>query len=204
MKKKIAIYKEKIKQLEEENARLCKNIKNLAEQTEQAELILYKAWVNSGEENAQIEKAGRMLLNAYMPIKSFDEFWKISPSHYDHVDLASDMAKRAFSFRKFARIKRAASASEAYTDWEIAKDLPLEEIACRLKEGQMWDLGLLRELCRRAGMLREWQEADAAAFERIAAIVAKKLGADIGIQEDMFQKTAESDEDDTKGNETEK
>lgn len=203
MKKKIAVYKEKIKQLEEENARLCKNIKNLAEQAEQAELIIYKAWVDSGEENDQIEKAGRMLLNAYMPIKSFDEFWKISPSHYDHIDPIPDMAKRAFSFRKFARIKRAASASEAYTDWKIAKDLPLEEIACCLKEGQIWDLGLLRELCRRAGMLREWQEADAAAFERVAAIAAKKLGVDIGLPEDMFQKTAESDKNDAEENETE-
>ena len=203
MKKKIAVYKEKIKQLEKENARLCKNIKNLAEQIEQAELILYEAWADSGEENAQIEKAGRMLLNAYMPIKSFDEFWKISPSHYDHVDPAPDMAKRAFTFRKFTRIKRAAHASEAYTDWKISKDLPLEEIVCSLKEGQIWDLGLLRELCRRAGMLREWQEADAAAFERIAAIAAKKLGVDIGIPEDMLQKTAETDEDDAKENETE-
>lgn len=190
MKKKIAVYKEKIKQLEGENARLCKNIKNLAEQAEQAELILYKAWVNSGEENSQIEKAGRILFDAYMPIKSFDEFWKISPSHYDHVDPAPDIAKRAFAFRKFARIKRAAYASEAYTDWKIAKNLPLEEIACRLKECQMWDLGLLRELCRRAGMLREWQEADAAAFERIAAIAAKKLGVDIGIPEETLQKNS--------------
>ena len=203
MKKKIDVYKEKIEQLEEENVRLRKNIKNIAEQAEQAELILYETWVDSGEENAQIEKAGRMLFSAYMPIKSFDEFWKISPSHYDRVDPGPDMAKRAFTFRKFTRIKRAAFASEAYTDWKIAKDLPLEELARHLKEEQIWDLGLLRELCRRAGMLREWQEADAAAFERVVAIAAKKLGADIGIPEDMFQKTAKSDEDDTKGNETE-
>lgn len=203
MKKKIAVYKEKIKRLEEDNARLCKNIKNLTEQAEQAELILYEAWVDSGEENAQIEKAGRMLFNAYMPIKSFDEFWKISPSHYDHVDPASDMAKRAFTLRKFTRIKRAAYASEAYTDWKFAKDLPLGEIACRLKEGQIWDLGLLRELCRRAGMLREWQESDVAAFERVAAIAAKKLGVDIGIPEDMLQKTAESDENDAEESENE-
>ena len=91
--------------------------------------------------------------------------------------------------RKSSKKKRAAYAFEVYTGWETAKDMPLNEIECRLREEPTWDLGLMREICRRAHMLREWQKADCLSFERVAGIAAKRLGVDIGIPDDLARET---------------
>ena len=190
-KKKIAALKKEIKQVKSENDRLHKNMAELAEQAEQAESILREAWLNSGEEDEHFSKAGHMLYMAYMPFKSLDEFWVLGPTPYDHADpLVTVMAKRSATFFP-KRIKRGAYAFEAYTDWKTAKDIPLEELACRLRESHVWNLGLLRELCRRAKILQEWQEAGCLSFERVADMAAKKLGVDIGIPDGLYQEIEE-------------
>lgn len=57
--------------------------------------------------------------------------------------------------------------------------LETEELAWDQKESGAWDADILEELCRRAGMQEEWDNADGESFEAVAYAAAKKLGVEI-------------------------
>lgn len=53
------------------------------------------------------------------------------------------------------------------------------ELAARIKESNEWNPEDCRELCKEAGMLAEWDEADGETFERVLFAAAEKLGVEI-------------------------
>ena len=57
--------------------------------------------------------------------------------------------------------------------------LKTEELAQIQREGGAWDADILEELCRRADMEEEWDNADGESFEAVAYAAAKKLGVEI-------------------------
>jgi hypothetical protein len=59
------------------------------------------------------------------------------------------------------------------------KNLENHELASKIKAAGEWDADLLKELCFRAGMAEEWEEADDMTFEKVALRAADKLGVDI-------------------------
>lgn len=54
-----------------------------------------------------------------------------------------------------------------------------EELAKLILDTNEYDLDLLKELCKRADMLDEWEAADGETFEAVALEAAKKLGVEI-------------------------
>lgn len=59
--------------------------------------------------------------------------------------------------------------------WEYT-DKELEE---KISSSDEWDMDLLKELCRRAGMEDEWDAADGDTFEEVALEAAGRLGVEI-------------------------
>lgn len=53
------------------------------------------------------------------------------------------------------------------------------ELAQIQRESGAWDADILEELCRRAEMQEEWNNADGESFEAVAYAAAKKLGVEI-------------------------
>ena len=53
-----------------------------------------------------------------------------------------------------------------------------EELAKEIRELGEWDTDLLRDLCWRAGIIEEWEEAEDN-FEEVAFKAAEKLGVEI-------------------------
>lgn len=53
-----------------------------------------------------------------------------------------------------------------------------EELAKEIRELGEWDTDLLRDLCWRAGIIEEWEEAEDD-FEEVAFKAAEKLGVEI-------------------------
>lgn len=49
---------------------------------------------------------------------------------------------------------------------------------CETPNGE-WDIEKCRELCEDAGMLEEWEAADAEEFESVVYKAAEKLGVDL-------------------------
>jgi hypothetical protein len=59
------------------------------------------------------------------------------------------------------------------------KKLENHELSSKIKTAGEWDADLLKELCFRAGMEEEWEEADGETFEAVALKAADKLGVEI-------------------------
>ena len=57
--------------------------------------------------------------------------------------------------------------------------LETEELAKVQREIGTWDADILEELCHRADMEEEWDNADGESFEAVAYAAAKKLGVEI-------------------------
>lgn len=57
--------------------------------------------------------------------------------------------------------------------------LETEELAKAQREIGAWDANILEELCWRADMEEEWNNADGESFEAVAYAAAKKLGVKI-------------------------
>ena len=55
----------------------------------------------------------------------------------------------------------------------------IKELATRIKESNEWDPDDCRDLCKYAGMLSAWDEADGDTFERVLFAAAEKLGVEI-------------------------
>lgn len=55
----------------------------------------------------------------------------------------------------------------------------IEKIAKEIRESDIWDAELLSQLCEEAGMLHEWNAADAENFESVVFAAADKLGVEI-------------------------
>ena len=53
-----------------------------------------------------------------------------------------------------------------------------EELAQEIREANEWEPDLLRDLCWRAGIIEEWEEAEDD-FEEVAFKAAEKLGVEI-------------------------
>ena len=54
-----------------------------------------------------------------------------------------------------------------------------QEIAKEIRDSDIWDTDLLSQLCEEAGMIDEWNAADAENFEAVAFAAAEKLGVEI-------------------------
>lgn len=54
-----------------------------------------------------------------------------------------------------------------------------QEIAKEIRDSDIWDAELLAQLCDEAGMIDEWNAADAENFEAVAFKAAGKLGVEI-------------------------
>lgn len=54
-----------------------------------------------------------------------------------------------------------------------------EEIAREIRESDVWNPDLCRELCKLAGLAGEWEQADGENFENVVEAAAEKLGVDI-------------------------
>lgn len=59
------------------------------------------------------------------------------------------------------------------------KNLENHELSSKIKTAGEWDADMLKELCFRAEMEEEWEEADDMNFEAVALKAADKLGVDI-------------------------
>lgn len=68
--------------------------------------------------------------------------------------------------------------SYAYTEYDIAA-MSDAELAQEIRSLDFWDTDLLRDLCWRADLIDEWEEADGDNFEYIAYKAAEKLGVEI-------------------------
>lgn len=55
----------------------------------------------------------------------------------------------------------------------------MKELIERIKNSQEWNLEDLRELCKEAGLLEEWEAADGETFEKVAFKAAEILGVEI-------------------------
>lgn len=67
---------------------------------------------------------------------------------------------------------------EAY----VAENYPSEEaveLAERIRNADEWNAEDLAELCKMAGLEKEWQEADGETFEQVAYKAAEILGVEI-------------------------
>ena len=53
------------------------------------------------------------------------------------------------------------------------------ELSQEIRSLGFWDTDLLRDLCWRAGLIDEWEEADGDNFEDVAYKAAEKLGVEI-------------------------
>ena len=54
-----------------------------------------------------------------------------------------------------------------------------QEIAEEIKDSQTWDFDDCAELCKLAGLEKEWEESDADTFESVIEKAAKILGVEI-------------------------
>lgn len=150
-----------------------------ADRIAEAERLVYKAWTAGGQENGLLEQAGRILYEEYMAAgEIIDEVWRCHPSPYDpEYDRNMDMfVKLCIKYG----MDRKKTAGLHYTSREKLCGMPTEALVERIKGREEWDLGELRELCRRAGMLEEWICAGCDSFEDVAGRAAAKLGVDIG------------------------
>ena len=59
------------------------------------------------------------------------------------------------------------------------RTIETEELAKVQREIGTWDADILEELCRRADMEEDWENADGESFEAVAYAAAKKLGVEI-------------------------
>ena len=57
--------------------------------------------------------------------------------------------------------------------------MTLNELVKAINEADTWDNDLLAELCARANMTEEFENADGDSFESIAYAAAEKLGVEI-------------------------
>ena len=74
-----------------------------------------------------------------------------------------------------------ANRFEEFSDrryWSYLDGLSDAELAQEIKDFDFWDTGLLRELCWRADLIDEWEEADDNYMD-IAYKAAEKLGVEI-------------------------
>ena len=58
-------------------------------------------------------------------------------------------------------------------------DMTAEQIAEKIKASDTWDSDLLKELCNRAGLEKEWEEADGENFEEVAEKASEILGVNL-------------------------
>lgn len=54
-----------------------------------------------------------------------------------------------------------------------------KELEQKINNCQCWDMDLLSELCRRAGLSKAWEESTDLTFEKIAYRAAEMLGLNI-------------------------
>jgi len=59
------------------------------------------------------------------------------------------------------------------------KQMDAQKIAEKLRNGDQWDMDLLKELCDLAGLSDEWKDADGDTFETVAYKAADILGVEI-------------------------
>lgn len=76
------------------------------------------------------------------------------------------------------RFSRGIGSCYAYTQYDIAA-MSDAELSQEIRSLGFWDTDLLRDLCWRAGLIDEWEEADGDNFEDIAYKAAEKLGVEI-------------------------
>lgn len=57
--------------------------------------------------------------------------------------------------------------------------MELKELVKRINKSDTWNPEDLKELCRLAGMEKEWENADGETFESVVYQTAERLGVDI-------------------------
>lgn len=62
-------------------------------------------------------------------------------------------------------------------EWLLS--LSNEGLAMAIRTSESWDADLNRELCWRADMAEEWENADESNFESVVYAAAEKLGVEI-------------------------